>query len=151
MARHYKITEDSLSAYMQHTYMSGTAVVGETSDGFILQNGSKVHQVSKNNVEKFALDHGYVPNMGHDAMSEQDKAIFEGNRSRNTNTIKAKESKEATYKDENLEKYHNQLPSTRKERAQKQAFMDNQANGNGPIEGVNYKGNKSYKGTGTNQ
>ena len=142
MSRVYKVTAEGLSAYMKHNYMAETAVVGETSDGFILQNGKKVQQLSKNAVEGWMLDHGHVPGMGFDAVSDRDKAIFHKNRTTNT-VVKAEEKAyQATTKDENLQAYHNQLKSTRLANARAEVHKPTVKP---------YKGNKSYSGAGTNQ
>ena len=150
--RIYKVTEEGLAAYMRFNKMAETAVVGETADGFILQNGKKVQPLSKNIVESWMLDHGFVPGMGYDALSEQDKAVFEGNRSRNTTQQKEQSMKKYDERDDVMQGYYDQLPSTRAARGATAASGNLVDNADGPIEGVHYRGRKSYpKGTGTNQ
>jgi len=142
MSRVYKVTEEGLASYMKHNYMSETAVIGETSDGFILQNGRKIKPLSKHAVESWMLDHGHVPNMGYDAMSERDRAIFHQNRTTNS-TVKAEEKAyQATTKDSNLQAFHDTQKSTRQANARADAHQ--------PIVQP-WKGSKSYTGSGTNQ
>ena len=149
--RKYKITEESLAAYMAHNKRS-SAVVGETEDGYIIQNGKKVHQISKNVVENFALDHGFVEGMGYDAMPVQKKAAAEASRRNDTAVKQEMEAYKASLKDENLQSYHNQLPSTRLANAMDDAGQRIIKDAQGPIKGVHYKGNMKYpQGGGTNQ
>lgn len=148
--REYQISEASISAFMKHSYTANTAIIGELPDAFVLQNGKKTYQVKKNAVEKFALDHGFVEGMGYDALPERDKAVFEGNRSRNTMARKENASREFGMKDETLQGFHDQLPSTRSANAQHQASMRTLD------DGVDLSkvalGGKSYgKGKATNQ
>ena len=149
--RKYHITEDSLAAYMAHNKRS-SAVVGETEDGYIIQNGKKVHQISKNEVENFALDHGFVEGMGYDAMPEHKKAIAEGNRKKDTSYRQEVEAYKASTKDENQQGYHDQLKSTRLTKSMDDAGQQTIRDAQGPIKGVHYKGNMKYpQGGGTNQ
>lgn len=149
--RVYKIDENSLAAYMAHNKRS-SVIVGETEDGFIVQNGKKVHQIPKGDVENFALDNGFVEGMGYDALPEHKKDIAKASRMKDTAYKQEQEAYKNSLKEENLQGYHNQLRSTRLSNAIDAETMQNIKNEQGPIKGVHYKGNMKYpKGGGTNQ
>ncbi len=127
--RQYKITEDSLGAYMKHNYLKETAIVGETEHGILVQNGSKVQQIPKNNIEAWCLNNGLVPGQGVDAMSDMDKAIYKGNRARNTDVRAEAAAREASTKDSNLQAYHAQKKDTIRANAQHEAKVRNMDDG----------------------
>ena len=141
MKRQYKIVPEALASYMAQN-LHKSVIVGETDDTYMVQNGKKVHQLQKNAVESFALDHGFVQGQGYDAMSEQNKGTFQSNRKKDTVAKREAVAYQATTKDENLQAYHNQLTSTRRANAQAEVHKPTVKP---------YKGNKSYSGSGTNQ
>ncbi len=148
MSRTYKITEQSLGAYMKFNKMAETAVVGEGADSFILQNGNKVSPLPKAAVEAWAINHGFVEGLGYDALSEQDKGTFHSNQRRNTSVVAEREAKRAGMKDENLQAYHAQKKETILSDAMHKANMRNTDDGTDLSKVA--LGNKSY-GKATNQ
>ena len=137
--RTYKhLTVDGLNEYMKQNHLAETAVVGETQDSFLLQRGKSVKPVKKSHVESWMLDNGLVPGMGIDALSSQDKMIYEDNRAKNTVVQKEQKAKAAAVKDENLEAYYNQTKEKRLADAKHREFMKNEALSE-PTKGIHYK------------
>lgn len=145
MSRVYKIDEVTVGAYMQSNRLAESSIVGEMSDQFLVKRGNKISPLKKAEVEKWAINHGFVEGLGYDAMSDQDKGTAETNRQRNTMRVKEEASRLAANKDENLKAYHDQLPETRMRRAKDKDQLENIKRADGPIKGIDYKGDKTYK------
>ena len=134
---------------MQHNKLAESGIVGEMEDKFLVKNGNKISPLPKAAVESWAMSHGFIENMGYDALPAHEKAKFQGNRQRNTMHVKEREARLASTKDENLQAYHNQKKDTRLDNAMHKDRMNNMQGADGPIEGVHYKGGMKYKGKGT--
>lgn len=141
MSRIYKINTASTTAYMKAKHMANTAIVGETADKFLLQNGEKMSSLPKGAVEDWALDNGYVRGMGVDALPERDRIAYEANKEQNTMRQKERASKEYGARDDVIEGYHSQKKETRLARSKAAADVD-------APKPQAWKGNMSYpKGT----
>ncbi len=138
--RNYKFDRDMLSDYMSENHLSHQSIVGESADAFILKTGkSGMKPLSKATVESWCIQSGKVPNMG---MSEDNRAIYEASKRRNTTEVNGAKAKQATYDDDNLDSYRKQTKSYRQEQAKSAAFDDH----NPEITSKHYGNYQSKKG-----